>query len=149
MVDVTPSLRRTMYIGVSLMFASYEIYLHFYWRFYWCYFYKISLNSILYVLRDDVEWMLKYAWIMRRDIGIESSLWIYIKCILVWKHLTAISIHSIPLIIIPCVTEKTSYGLGCTTIDRETIEINRFSIYKINTASNMKGAWNISYSGRL
>ena len=36
------------------------------------------------------------------------------------------------------VMEKTSYGLGCTTIDKETTEINPFPICKINTTSNTK-----------
>ena len=36
------------------------------------------------------------------------------------------------------VTEKTSYGLGCTTIDRVTAEINPFPICKRSKASNTK-----------
>ena len=44
------------------------------------------------------------------------------------------------------VMEKTSYGLGCTTIDRETAEINPFPICKRNTTSNTKGSQNIPYS---
>ena len=47
------------------------------------------------------------------------------------------------------VTEKTSYGLGCTTTDRETAEINPFPICKRNTTSNTKGSRNIPYSGWL
>ena len=38
------------------------------------------------------------------------------------------------------VTEKTSYGLGCTTIDRVTAEINLFPICKRNKTSNTKGS---------
>ena len=39
----------------------------------------------------------------------------------------------------PAVTEKYAYGLGCTIIDRVTIEINRFPICKRNKTSNTKG----------
>ena len=38
------------------------------------------------------------------------------------------------------VMEKNSYGLGCTTIDIETPEINPFPIWKRNTTSNTKGS---------
>ena len=44
------------------------------------------------------------------------------------------------------VMEKNSYGLGCTTIDRVTVEINPFPICKRNTTSNTKGSRNIPYS---
>ena len=53
------------------------------------------------------------------------------------------------LLLDPSVTEKTSYGLGCTTIDIETAEIIPFPICKRNTTSNTKGSQNIPYSGRL
>ena len=38
------------------------------------------------------------------------------------------------------VTEKTSYGFGCTTTDKETAEINPFPICNRNTTSNTKGS---------
>ena len=47
------------------------------------------------------------------------------------------------------VTEKTSYGLGCTTTDRVTTEINPFPICKRNKICNTKGSRNIPYSGWL
>ena len=47
------------------------------------------------------------------------------------------------------VTEKNSYGLGCTIIDRETAEINPFPICKRNKTSNTKGSRIIPYSGCL
>ena len=56
--------------------------------------------------------------------------------------------HSL-FILIPNVTENTSYGLGCTTTDRETAEINPFPICKRNKTSNTKGSQHIPYSRRL
>ena len=38
------------------------------------------------------------------------------------------------------VTEKTSYGLGCTTKDRVTAEINPFPICNRNNKYNTKGS---------
>ena len=40
--------------------------------------------------------------------------------------------------LIPQCYGETSYGLGCTTTDRETPEINPFSICKRNKTSNTK-----------
>ena len=37
-----------------------------------------------------------------------------------------IKTRNVPSGVANSVTEKTSYGLGCTTTDRETIEINPF-----------------------
>ena len=34
--------------------------------------------------------------------------------------------RNLPSMVANFVTEKTSYGLGCTTTDRETVEINPF-----------------------
>ena len=42
--------------------------------------------------------------------------------------------------------EKTSYGLGRTTIDRETAEINPFPTCKRSNKSNTKGSRDTAYS---
>ena len=42
---------------------------------------------------------------------------------------------------------ETSYGLWCTTIDRETAKINPFPICKRNKTTNTKGSQIIPYSG--
>ena len=47
------------------------------------------------------------------------------------------------------VTEKTSYGLGCTTTDRETAKINPFPICKRSNKSDTKRSRDTPYSGRL
>ena len=57
--------------------------------------------------------------------------------------------RNLPSIVVNSITEKTSYGLGCTTTDRETKKINPFPICKRNTTSNTKGSRNIPYSGWL
>ena len=53
---------------------------------------------------------------------------------------------NLPSRIANSITKKNSYGLGCTTIDRETAEINPFPICKRNKTSNTKGYRNIPYS---
>ena len=57
--------------------------------------------------------------------------------------------RNIPSMVANYVTDKTSYGLGCTTTDRETEKINPFSICKRNTKYNTKGSLNIPYSRLL
>ena len=54
--------------------------------------------------------------------------------------------RNVPNMVANFVTEKTSYGLGCTTTDRETVEINPFPIFKRNKTSNTKGSRNVPYS---
>ena len=54
-----------------------------------------------------------------------------------------------PSMVANSVTKKTSYGLGYTTIDKETIEINTFPTCKRNITSNTKGSRNIPYSRQL
>ena len=48
--------------------------------------------------------------------------------------------RNLPSMVPNSITEKISYGLGCTTTDRETVEINPFPICKRNTTYNTKGS---------
>ena len=57
--------------------------------------------------------------------------------------------RNFPSMVANSVMEKTSYGLGCPTTDRETAEINPFPMYKRNKTSNTKGSQNIPYFGWL
>ena len=46
--------------------------------------------------------------------------------------------RNVPSGVANSITKKTSYGLGCTTIDRVTIEINPFPICKRNKHLTLK-----------